>query len=155
MQKTNVMRLLEKAHIPFQFYEYDVKQGVDAVAVAHYLNKPTEQIFKTLVTITPQHNCIVCVVPASSELNLKKAAELAQVKSLEMLALKKLLATTGYVHGGCSPIGMKKQFETWIDASALQFRTICISGGKVGITIEMNPQHLGQLTGAKFGSLGG
>ena len=148
MIKTNVMRILEKAQIPFQFYEYDPKTGVDALSVAKYLNKPAEIIFKTLVVISSQHEYFVFVVPANSELDLKKAAKTAGVKSVEMLPLKKLLPTTGYVHGGCSPIGMKKQYPTYINDTCLNFDKIAISAGICGCTLIMTPNDLLNVTKA-------
>lgn len=153
MNKTNVMRILETAKIEYQAYEYDPKQGVDALSVAKYFQQPPERIFKTLVTIAPTHEHFVCVVPANADLDLKRAAALADVKSLEMIPLKQLLPTTGYIHGGCSPIGMKKQFKTLIDETAFLFPTIFVSGGKVGLTIELNAEELAYLIDAKFGNI--
>lgn len=150
MQKTNAMRLLEEANISFIPYEYDVVQGVDAMSVAKYLNKPTEQIFKTLVTEGNPREHFVFVIPAGCELDLKKAARVVGQKGLTMLPQKRLLSTTGYIHGGCSPIGMKKMFPTFIDEAAELFDTICISGGKVGLTLELNPKELAAFIRAFF-----
>ena len=154
MIKTNAMRLLEGEKIPFICFEYRPQTGVDALSVAGYLKKDPKTIFKTLVVISPEHECFVCVVPATSELDLKKAAKAAGVKSLEMLPLKKLFPTTGYIHGGCSPVGMKKQFQTFIDVSACSLPTFCISGGKVGLTLEVSPKVLADFLKAKFVPLG-
>ena len=122
------MRIVENAKIPYQVYEYEITGGVDAQSVARYLQKPEEQVFKTLVTQAPtdQHGFVyfVFVIPANAELSVKKAAHAAGVKNLEMLPLKKLLPLTGYIHGGCSPIGMKKFFPTVIDESAKNQETI-------------------------------
>lgn len=157
MIKTNAMRIIETAGVPFRFYEYDPKEGVDAVAVAKYVNRPVEQVFKTLVTEAPtnQHGFehFVFVVPANAELDVKKAAKAAGVKSLEMMPLKKLTPLTGYVHGGCSPVGMKKVFPTFIDETAVLFDTFCVSGGKIGITLELNAEQLAQAINAKFADL--
>ena len=157
MIKTNAMRILETHQIPFKVYEYDPKEGVDAVAVAKYVNRPEEQVFKTLVTEAPtdQHsfNHFVFVIPANSELDVKKAAKAAGVKSLEMMPLKKLTPLTGYVHGGCSPIGMKKEFPTFIDETAILFESFCVSGGKVGLTLELNAELLAQAIKAEFADL--
>ena len=157
MIKTNAMRILETAKVSFKVYEYDPKEGVDAIAVAHYVNKPTEQVFKTLVTeaTTGQHgfNHFVFVIPSDKELDVKKAAKAAGVKSLEMMPLKKLTPLTGYIHGGCSPVGMKKEFPTFIDETAVLFETFCVSGGKVGLTLELNAEHLAQAIQAQFADL--
>ena len=150
MQKTNAMRLLEDGGVTFQSYEYDATQGVDAVSVARYLQKPTEQIFKTLVTEGNPREYFVFVVPAGSELDLKKAAKAAGQKSLSMLPQKRLLPVTGYIHGGCSPIGMKKDFPVFIDETAILFDTICVSGGKVGLTLEVDPNQLAAFVKAPF-----
>lgn len=157
MIKTNAMRILETAKVPFKAYEYDPKEGIDAVSVAHYLNKPVEQVFKTLVTEAPtnQHGFdhYVFVIPANSELDVKKAAHAAGVKSLEMMPLKKLTPLTGYVHGGCSPVGMRKAFPTFIDETAILFDTFCVSGGKIGLTLELNAEQLAQAISATFADL--
>ena len=152
--KTNVMRILESANIPFTAYEYDVKLGIDALSVARQLQKMPEQVFKTLVTQSPTQTHsfehFVFVIPAANELDLKKAAQAAKVKNLEMLPMKNLLPLTGYIHGGCSPIGMKKPFPTFIDETAILFDTICVSGGKLGGTIELNPNQLSDFIQAPF-----
>ena len=157
MIKTNAMRILETAHVPFKVYEYDPKEGVDAVAVAKYVNRPAEQVFKTLVTEAPtdQHSFqhFVFVIPANCELDVKKAAKAANVKSLEMMPLKKLTPLTGYIHGGCSPVGMKKDFPTFIDETAILFETFCVSGGKIGLTLELNAEQLAQAINAQFADL--
>ena len=148
ISKTNVMRVLESAGIPFTAYNYDAKLGIDARSVATQLNKMPEQVFKTLVTQSPTQTHsfehFVFVIPAANELDLKKAALAAKVKNLEMLPMKNLLPLTGYIHGGCSPIGMKKPFQTFIDETAILFDTICVSGGKIGVTIEINPNQLSE-----------
>ncbi len=153
MIKTNAMRIVETAGINYKVYEYNIKEAVDAVTVASYVNKPVEQVFKTLVTEAPdnQHgfNHFVFVIPANRELSVKKAAHAAGVKDLSMLPLKKLLPLTGYVHGGCSPVGMKKNFPVFIDETAILFDTICLSGGKIGLTLELNAEALA--TGIQVG----
>ena len=152
--KTNAVRILETAHLAFTAYQYDPKQGIDAVSVATSIGKNQAQVFKTLVTqsATQQHTFehFVFVIPANAELDVKKAALAAKVKNLEMLPLKKLQPLTGYIHGGCSPIGMKKTFATFIDKSAESLPTFCISGGHIGLTLEMNPTALSKLIGADF-----
>ena len=157
MLKTNAMRILETAKIPFQSYQYNPTEGGDAIAVAKYLDKPVEQVFKTLVTESPtsQHGFehFVFVIPANSELDVKKAAKAAHVKNLEMMPLKKLFPITGYVHGGCSPIGMKKQFPSFIDETAILFDNIYLSGGKIGLTLELNAEQLATTIQASFADL--
>ena len=157
MQKTNAIRILETVKIPFKIYEYDPKEGVDALTVAHYVNRPEEQVFKTLVTESPtdQHTFqhFVFVIPANTELDVKKAAKAAGVKNLEMMPLKKLTPLTGYIHGGCSPVGMKKVFPTFIDETAVLFETFCVSGGKIGLTLELNAEQLAAAIHAKFADL--
>ena len=151
------MRILDTAKAEYKAYEYTPTGGIDAVSIAKYIGKPTEQTFKTLVTqsATAQHgfNYFVFVIPADSELNVKKAAQAANVKNIEMLPLKKLLPLTGYVHGGCSPLGMKKSFPTFIDETAILFDTICLSGGKIGLTLELNAERLAEVIGANFADL--
>ena len=157
IQKTNVMRILEKAKIPFASYEYDPEKGIDAKSVATQLNKAESIVFKTLVTqfATQNHSFeyFVFVIPSNTELDLKKSAVAANVKNLEMLPMKNLLPLTGYIHGGCSPIGMKKNFKTFIEESAQKQKTICISGGKVGFTIEISTEQLLSFTNASFADL--
>lgn len=157
MIKTNAMRIVENAKVEYKVYEYEPPLQLDAVSIAKTLNKPEEQMFKTLVTQAPtgEHGFthFVFVIPSNCELNVKKAAAVAGVKSLEMLPLKKLLPLTGYVHGGCSPLGMKKNFPTFIDETAILFDTFCISGGKIGITLELNAEKLAKVIGATFADL--
>ena len=157
MIKTNVMRIIENAKVGYKAYEYEPPAQLDAVSIAEVLNKPAEQMFKTLVTQAPtqQHGFeyFVFVIPANAELSVKKAANVAGVKNLEMLPLKKLLPLTGYVHGGCSPVGMKKNFPVFIDETAILFDTFFVSGGKIGLTLELNAEALALAIGAKFADL--
>lgn len=152
--KTNVMRILQTAGVPFDVYTFDPKGQVDAISVASFIHEPVEQVFKTLVTQAPTQTHsfehFVFVIPADSSLDLKKAAKAAGVKSLEMLPLKQLLPLTGYIHGGCSPIGMKKPFPTFIEETAQLFDSICISGGKIGVTLKINPERLAAFIEAPF-----
>lgn len=143
MDKTNVMRELDKANIPYipHFYEVD-EQHLDGMHVATSLNEDPEQIFKTLVCSDPHHTIIVCCIPVNCEMDLKKAAKAASLKSIELLPLAKLTATTGYIRGGCSPIGMKKSFPTYIDETAQCFDTIMVSAGRRGTQIELSPDDL-------------
>lgn len=157
MIKTNVMRIVETAKIPYQTYEWFPINGLDAETVADYINQPAEQTFKTLVTQSPTDthgfNHFVFVIPANKELSVKKAASAANVKNIEMLPLKKLLPLTGYVHGGCSPVGMKKNFPVFIDETAVLFDNFYISGGKIGLTLGLNAESLAAFIGAKFADL--
>ena len=153
MNKTNAMRILETAHIDFKFYEYNPGQAIDACSIAVFLKKESKEVFKTLVTFSNTHEHFVFVIPADRELDLKKAAKAAGVKNLEMIAQKTLLPTTGYIHGGCSPVGMKKQFKTFIDATALNLQTFCISGGKIGLTLELSPLVLSDFLKSPFAEL--
>ncbi len=149
--KTNVLRLLELANVDYTPCEYDVADGlIDARSIAAKIGLPFEQCFKTLVTINPQKEHFVFVVPATSELDLKKAARISGSKSIEMIPLKELLPTTGYIHGGCSPVGMKKAFPTFIEESAQLFDEISVSGGKVGLVVRLNPEKLAAMIGAQF-----
>ena len=154
MLKTNAMRIIETAQIPYKMYEWQPTDGLDAVTVAGYLHRPAEQTFKTLVTQAPtqQHGFtyFVFVIPADKELSVKKAAAAAGVKNIEMLPLKKLLPLTGYVHGGGSPVGMKKSFPVFIDETAVLFDTFFVSGGKIGLTLELNAEALAAAIGAEF-----
>ena len=137
-EKTNVMRILERHKIPFKSYDYTDTEAISGIDVANVLHENPEQVFKTLVTTGSSRNHYVFLVPVCRELNLKKAAKAVQEKSMEMLKAKDLLPLTGYVHGGCSPIGMKKAFRTTIDISAADFDTILFSGGKIGYQVELS-----------------
>lgn len=152
--KTNAMRLLENAAIPFRLFEYDVSDGrLDALSIAEKISRAPEQVFKTLVTQAGPHDYFVFVVPATGELDFKKAARAAGRKSIEMIPLKQLFPLTGYVHGGCSPVGMKKLFPTFIDENAILYETICVSGGRVGTNLAVEPEKLAAFIGAGFADL--
>ena len=149
--KTNVVRLLEAAGIDCIEKHYDTADGlIDAVSVARKINEPPEQVFKTLVTHSDRGEHFVFVVPSAGELDLKKAARAAKCKSIEMIPLKQLLPLTGYVHGGCSPVGMKKKGATFIDETAQLFDHICVSGGCVGCNIAVTPEALAKYLNATF-----
>ena len=149
IEKTNVMRILEQHKINYVPHEYN-NQIVNGEEVARVLNQNENQVFKTLVTVGSNNNHYVFVVPVNKTLNLKLAAKSVNVKSIEMLKQKDLFNLTGYVHGGCSPIGMKKQFKTVVDVSALNFNTIIFSAGKVGFQVEVNSQDLKALINCEF-----
>lgn len=148
--KTNAMRLLDKAKVHYEVREYPQGGPVAAVDVAAYFGQPADRLFKTLVTTDNDHGYYVFCLPGDHELDLKKAATIAGVKKIEMLKQKDLLKLTGYVHGGCSPIGMKKVFPTFVDTSALDWETIYVSGGKIGLQIEIDPRSLEEMIGAEF-----
>ncbi len=141
--KTNVMRILDKEKISYQFYFYDHEDGkIDGVSVAHKLGQKVEQVFKTLVTRGASKEFYVFVVPVAKELNLKAAAKSVGEKSVEMIHVDEINKTTGYIRGGCSPVGMKKLFRTVIDSSCEQLQTIIVSGGKIGTQVEVDPRAL-------------
>jgi Cys-tRNA(Pro)/Cys-tRNA(Cys) deacylase len=147
--KTNVMRLLEKQKISYISHTYD-PSIVNGVEVAGTLGQNQKQVFKTLVTVAKSKEHYVFVIPVAEELDLKKAAQAAGEKNIEMIKQKELLPLTGYIHGGCSPIGMKKSFKTFIDISAKEFNTIIFSAGKVGFQVELNPNDLQLLLSPVF-----
>ncbi|MBQ7919901.1 MAG: Cys-tRNA(Pro) deacylase [Lachnospiraceae bacterium] len=135
MEKTNVMRVLDQKKVAYKSYTYsDVISGIE---VAEVLGENPEQVFKTLVTIGASKKNYVFMVPVCKELDLKKAAKAVGEKSIQMIKAKELLPLTGYVHGGCSPIGMKKLFTTTVDESAVNFETIIFSAGKIGYQVEV------------------
>ena len=153
MSKTNAMRILERNHIPYELIQYECREFIDGVHVADQTGVPRVQSFKTLVAKGRSGAYYVYVLPVESELQLKSAAALSGEKSVEMLHVKDIMAVTGYVRGGCSPLGMKKQYPTMIHDSALQFDKIYISGGRIGSTIVVNPLLLAGVCQAKFGNL--
>ncbi len=141
-EKTNVMRILEQKKIPYESHTYDSAEAISGLEVATVLNQNPAQVFKTLVTIGASGKNYVFVVPVYGELNLKKAAKAVGEKNIEMIKSKELLPLTGYIHGGCSPIGMKKLFKTVLHASAKDFKTIIFSGGKIGYQVEVAVENL-------------
>ncbi len=149
MEKTNVMRILSQKKTEYVPREYpsDITEGVK---VAEILGEPAERVFKTLVTAASTGEHLVFVIPVAESLDLKKAARSAGVKSLAMIKQKELLPLTGYIHGGCSPIGMKKQFRTFIHDAAEGYETFFVSAGRVGAQIEIAPHDLACLVGAEF-----
>jgi Cys-tRNA(Pro)/Cys-tRNA(Cys) deacylase len=145
MEKTNVMRILDKAKAAYVPHTYKSDGAISGQEVAAALGKPAEQVFKTLVTMGKSGQHYVFVIPSAGELNLKNAAACVGEKSIEMIKSKDLLTLTGYIHGGCSPIGMKKFFTTTLDSSAQDLQTIVVSAGKIGFQIEINLQELGKV----------
>ena len=141
-EKTNVMRLLEQKKIPYQMHDYTGSGAIAGEEVARVLGENPDEVFKTLVTVGKSKQNYVFIVPVNKELNLKKAASAVGEKSIEMIKSKELLPLTGYIHGGCSPIGMKKFFTTTVDESAGNFETIIFSAGKIGYQVEVNLEEL-------------
>jgi Cys-tRNA(Pro)/Cys-tRNA(Cys) deacylase len=154
-EKTNAMRLLDSANISYIEHEYDPEKALSAKEVANIMNQDVEQVFKTLVTVGKSKEHYVFVVPGEGELDLKKAAKVSGEKFIEMIPQKDLLPLTGYIHGGCSPLGMKKKFKTFIDETAQLFDTIFVSGGKRGLQIEVNPLKLAKAIEATFADIQG
>lgn len=140
--KTNVMRMLDKAKVSYKHYTYTDTEAISGIEVATVLNQNPLQVFKTLVTVGKSGQHYVFLIPVEKELDLKKAAHAVGEKSVEMLKSKELLPLTGYIHGGCSPIGMKKFFPTTIDESAMNFETIIFSAGKIGYQVEVSLDEL-------------
>ncbi len=149
-EKTNVMRLLEQKGVPYTSHTYPVGEGgaPDGAAVARALGQDPEAVFKTLVTRGASGGYYVFDIPVADTLDLKKAARAVGEKSIAMIAQRELLPFTGYVHGGCSPVGMKKQFPTVFHETCVLFDTICVSAGKVGYQVEVSPAQLMELVGA-------
>lgn len=150
LPKTNAMRILETAGIAYQMHTYDTGGEIDGISVANKVGIDPKYVYKTLVTQGKSKAYFVFVIPVAAELNLKAAAAAVGEKSVEMLHVKDLLAVTGYIRGGCSPVGMKKAYKTVIDQSAESLETIVISGGKIGFQIELAPADLAHAARAKF-----
>lgn len=140
--KTNAIRILEKNKIPYTPHAYDANTALNGVQVAQAVGIPCGQVFKTLVTVGKSKKNYVFVIPVREELDLKKAAAVTGEKSIEMLPQKELLPLTGYIHGGCSPVGMKKLFPTVLHRTAEKQDTIACSAGKAGLQMELTPQDL-------------
>ena len=142
MEKTNVMRILDQNKINYISYSYEATTAISGIEVAHILNENPNMVFKTLVTRSNTNKIYVFVVPVNKELDLKLASKAVNEKNIEMVKSKELLPLTGYVHGGCSPIGMKKNYKTVIDESALNFDKIIFSAGKIGYQVELSIKDL-------------
>lgn len=151
--KTNVMRVLDSKKIQYNSRSYEQDPSMTGENIANILGEDTKKVFKTLVTVAKSGENYVFVVPVEAELDLKKAAKAAKEKSISMIKQKDLLPLTGYVHGGCSPIGMKKQFKTFIHESAKVFESIYVSAGKLGHQIEINPIDLQKVVNAEFADI--
>ena len=141
--KTNAMRILDSKKIEYIVSTYDNKDGkIDGVSVAQKINKNPKEVFKTLVTQGSDRELFVFVIPVHETLDLKKAAKAAGAKSVEMLKQKDLFGLTGYIHGGCSPVGMKKPFKTYVHESAKNYEKFYVSGGHVGVQVKLSPETL-------------
>ena len=148
LEKTNAMRILAAAGLPHTLHSYDDSSAISGVEVAAQLDEDPDHVFKTLVTQGKSGEHFVFMIPVAQELDLKKAAKACGEKSVAMIKSRDLLPTTGYVHGGCSPVGMKKQFPAVFHETAILYDTICVSAGKVGAQVELAPQALLDLLGA-------
>lgn len=152
-EKTNVMRILEQNDVDYVSHFYYDTDAISGLDVAEALHENPQQVFKTLVTVGSSNNHYVFLVPVNKNLNLKKAAKAVNEKSIEMIKSKDLLPLTGYIHGGCSPLGMKKQFKTVIDSTAQQFETILFSAGKIGYQVEVSTKSLSKLIPFEFSDI--
>ncbi len=153
--KTNVMRVLQQKKIPFKHYTYEADPSLTGEAIAGILGEAPDRVFKTLVTEGRSREHYVFVIPVDKELDLKKAAKAVSEKSIAMIPMKELLPLTGYVHGGCSPVGMKKFFTTTVHESAVNYETIFFSAGKVGYQVEVAPKDLEKVIRLKYADLCG
>ena len=149
INKTNAARLLDQAHVQYELVAYEVDESnLSAEHVAESLGEDIRQVFKTLVLHGDKTGHFVCVVPGCDEVDLKKAARVSGNKKVEMIAMKQLLPTTGYIRGGCSPIGMKKPFPTYFHSTCNDFEYIYVSAGVRGLQLKVAPAHLVQFVGA-------
>ncbi len=151
--KTNAMRILESMKIPYQQYTYECEEFVDGLQIADQLGLPYEKVYKTLVTVGNIKDYFVFVIPIAEELDLKAAARSVGQKSVEMIHVKDINAITGYIRGGCTAIGMKKQYVTRIDSSAEHLEKIIVSGGRIGSQLELAPADLAKAARAEFADL--
>lgn len=149
--KTNAMRILDTQKVAYEILTYDANDGkIDGVAVAGKIGKDPSQVYKTLVAVGANKSLYVFVIPVEAELDLKKAAKEAGEKNVEMLPVKDIQKFTGYIRGGCSPIGMKKNYPTFLDASAQDLETMIVSAGKIGFQVELAPEELVKAAAGKY-----
>lgn len=151
--KTNAMRILEKNKISYKEYTYECDEFIDAIQVADKLGQPYDLLYKTLVTVGNSKDYFVFVIPIAEELDMKKAAKAVGEKSVSMIHVKDINRITGYIRGGCTPIGMKKQYVTRIDKSAEERDTMIVSGGRLGVQIELKPKDLRSVCRGEFADL--
>ena len=151
MTKTNAMRILDKNKIKYEVIEYDISDGkIDGVSVAEKTNQDVKEVYKTLVTQGNSKALYVFVIPVNSELNLKKAAKVCGEKKIDMIHVNDIFKLTGYIRGGCSPVGMKKLYKTFIHKDGEALERICVSGGKKGLQVKLSPQDLSKCANAIF-----
>lgn len=153
LSKTNALRILDSLGVPYEATEFETDGAVSGVEAASRIGADESCVYKTLVTVGKSGAHYVFVIPVAEELDLKKAAAAAGEKNVSMLLSRLLLPLTGYVHGGCSPVGMKKQFPTFIDESAVLLESIFVSGGRIGLQIKISPDDLAGAVEAKFTAL--
>lgn len=154
INKTNAARILDRMKIHYELIPYEVdEEHLDACHVADQIGEDIRQVFKTLVLRGDRNGIFICVIPGNREVNLKSAARISGNKSAEMIHVRELLATTGYIRGGCSPIGMKRQFPTFIDSSCMDFDTIYVSAGVRGLQIQIAPNDLISVANARTAEL--
>jgi Cys-tRNA(Pro)/Cys-tRNA(Cys) deacylase len=152
--KTNGIRILESSKIPYKTHEYEAPEGfLDGVAAAHAIGLPEEKVYKTLVTLGHSKGVYVFVIPVAAELDLKKAAKAAKEKKMDMLPAKDITPVTGYIKGGCSPVGMKKNYPTFLEVSCRTLDTMVVSAGRVGLQMELAPADLIAVTRGETASL--
>ncbi|MGN4255461.1 Cys-tRNA(Pro) deacylase [Bacillus cereus group sp. MYBKT14-1] len=152
--KTNAMRILDKEKIEYSMISYDPEDGkIDGVSVAEKIGREVREVYKTLIAQGNSENYHVFIIPVDEELNLKAAAKVVSEKKIEMIPVKDITKVSGYIRGGCSPVGMKKLFSTCIDESAQSLETIIVSGGKIGVQIELKVDDLAKVTRAQFGEI--
>ena len=151
--KTNAMRILDRMNIPYEYQTYECENFEDGIATADQLSLPHEEVYKTLVTQAKSGSHYVFVIPIEEEIDFKKAAKVVGEKSLEMIPLKNLTSITGYVRGGCTAIGMKKQFPTVIQEDAMQLEKLYVSGGKLGMQLRLSPEDLKTASRAVYGDV--
>lgn len=152
--KTNAMRILDKKKVAYKLMTYDSNDGkIDGISVAGKIGKDPKQVFKTLVVQGVSKQIYVLIVPVEKELNLKKAAQAVEEKKVEMIPVKDIQKWTGYIRGGCSPVGMKKEYPTVVDISAEKISEIVVSGGKIGVQMELAVADLVEVTGAQLSDL--
>lgn len=154
ISKTNAMRILDKEKIAYECFSYDASDDkIDGISVAEKIGQDKSQVYKTLVTTGSDKQIYVCVIPVEDEIDFKKAAKAFGVKSLEMINVKDINKHTGYIRGGCSPVGMKKLYKTVIDDSANSLDHIIVSGGKIGVQIKLKVEDLAKVVDAKLESV--
>ncbi len=151
--KTNAMRILESLNIPFVHYTYECGEFTDGVRIADQLGLPRERVYKTLVTVGNSRNYFVFVIPAAEELDLKAAARSVGEKNVEMIPVRDINAVTGYIRGGCTAVGMKKQYVTRIDSRAKTLERMIVSGGRIGSQLELAPADLARAAKAEFADI--